>query len=81
MNEIDEKNMSVRYSYHDGFIMDNYYKSLTSKLQAIPKDKGCIVKWSFEYEKINDDAPDANVHIDFLLAISKDMDAHLCRAS
>ncbi|XP_057249091.1 kirola [Beta vulgaris subsp. vulgaris] len=80
MNEIDEKGMSVRYSYHDGFIMEKYYKSLTSKVQAIPKGKGCIVKWSFEYEKMKEDAPDANVYVDFMLAMSKDMCAYLCKA-
>ncbi|KMS99105.1 hypothetical protein BVRB_2g047870 [Beta vulgaris subsp. vulgaris] len=80
MNEIDEKAMSIRYSYHDGFVMEKYYKSFTSKVQAIPKGKGCTVKWSFEYEKIQEEAPDANVYVDFMLDMSKDMDAHLCAA-
>ncbi|XP_057522924.1 MLP-like protein 28 [Amaranthus tricolor] len=78
--EIDEKNKLVRYKYFDGLITEKYYKTLQSKLQVIPKGNGCIVKWSIEYEKINEDSPDANVYIDFLIAIAKDGDAYLCKA-
>ncbi|XP_021735424.1 MLP-like protein 34 [Chenopodium quinoa] len=80
IDEIDEKNRTVKYSYHDGFIMEKYYKSFTATMQATPKsgNKGCIITWCFEYEKMNDDAPNANMYLDFMLSMANDMDAHLC---
>uniref|UniRef100_A0A803LBT4 Bet v I/Major latex protein domain-containing protein n=1 Tax=Chenopodium quinoa TaxID=63459 RepID=A0A803LBT4_CHEQI len=81
VDQIDEQNKSVTHSYHEGYIMENYYKTFYSTMQAIPKgdNKGCIIKWSFVYEKMNKDAPEATVYIDFMLAMAKDIDAYLCK--
>ncbi|KAL2943850.1 Kirola [Bienertia sinuspersici] len=73
IEEIDEENKFVRYSYNDGLILKNFYKTLSSKIQVASKGEGCIVKWSFEYEKKNEDVPDPKLYIDFLLGVAKDI--------
>ncbi|CAO2814427.1 unnamed protein product [Amaranthus hypochondriacus] len=81
VKEIDEKKRYTRYTYHEGLIMENYYNSFEAKMEVTKNgnaNNGCIVKWSFEYEKKNKDAPDANVYIHFMLSMAKDVDAHLC---
>ncbi|XP_074287009.1 MLP-like protein 43 [Silene latifolia] len=80
--EIDETNKFVIYNYFEGLgVLRSNFKYLKSKIQVIPKgDEGCIVKWSFEYEKKSDDAPDASLYIDFLLDCTKNLDARLCAA-
>ena len=62
--------------------MENYYKSFEAKMEVTKNGNGngCIVEWSFEDEKKNKDAPDANVYIHFMLAMAKAVDAHLCMA-
>ncbi|KAL2897754.1 MLP-like protein 43 [Bienertia sinuspersici] len=79
VEELDVEKRVITYSCHDGFIMKNYYKTLKSKMQVTPKsetNEGCIVKWSFEYEKMNEDVHEPNVYIDFLLELAKDVDAY-----
>ncbi|KAL9235851.1 hypothetical protein vseg_010590 [Gypsophila vaccaria] len=78
--EVNEKSMFVRYDYLDGHILRNYYNNFKSMFQVIRNNEGCYVKWSFEYEKKSEDAPNAEIFIDFLLDVAKDMDAHLCHA-
>ncbi|KAK9742134.1 hypothetical protein RND81_03G150700 [Saponaria officinalis] len=77
--EIDDDNKIVSYDYTEGHgQLRSNYKSLKSKIQAIPKGEGCIVKWSFEYEKKCENVPDARIYIDFLLDCAKNIDARLC---
>ncbi|KAH9604966.1 hypothetical protein KSS87_001783 [Heliosperma pusillum] len=79
--EIDEKNKFVIYNYFEGQgVLRSDYKSLKSKIQVIPKAEGCIVKWTFEYEKKSDDVPDAIIYVHFLLDCAKNIDARLCGA-
>ncbi|KAL2926705.1 MLP-like protein 34 [Bienertia sinuspersici] len=57
--------------------MKKYYNTFNSKIQVVVNNvnDGCIVKWSFEYEKMNENAPQPKMYIDFLLATAKDIDA------
>ncbi|KAK9706941.1 hypothetical protein RND81_07G162500 [Saponaria officinalis] len=80
--EVSEKNKWVRYEYLDGQVLRNYYSELKSKFEVIPNgEEGCLVKWSLEYEKKSEDAPNADIYVHFMLGVAKDMDAHLCSAS
>ncbi|KNA20603.1 hypothetical protein SOVF_050850 [Spinacia oleracea] len=65
IEEIDKEKRYVKYSCHDGLMMKEYYKSLMSKIEATPncEGQGCIVKWSFEYEKLNENAPEPDIYI------------------
>ncbi|KMT19585.1 hypothetical protein BVRB_1g012010 [Beta vulgaris subsp. vulgaris] len=77
IEEVNEEKRCVEYSHHGGLMMDKYYKTFKSKFQVTPKKEGCIVKWSFEYEKINENISEPK-YIDFLLGAAKDVDACLC---
>ncbi|CAO2825923.1 unnamed protein product [Amaranthus hypochondriacus] len=82
VEELDVKNKKMKYSYPDGFIA----KNIKSHMHAIPKEdgSGCIVKWAFEYEKMNNvegDLPEAKIYIDYLLDLAKGIDAQLCSHS
>lgn len=80
IEESNEEKRYFKYSYHDGLILKNYYKTFKSKFQVVPKEEGCIVKWRFDYEKMNENVPEPNMYIDFLLGTAKDVDACLCSA-
>uniref|UniRef100_A0A803LBS8 Bet v I/Major latex protein domain-containing protein n=2 Tax=Chenopodium quinoa TaxID=63459 RepID=A0A803LBS8_CHEQI len=81
VEELDEENKLVRYSYHDGQILKSFYKTLKSMIQITPKGEGCIVKWSCEYEKMNEDVPEPNAYLDFMLDVAKDIDGFLCKGA
>ncbi|KAL4361777.1 hypothetical protein GQ457_04G009670 [Hibiscus cannabinus] len=54
------------------------YKSLLATLQVFPKNggSGSVVRWTLEYEKLHQGiAP--QTFLQFLLDVSKDMDAHI----
>lgn len=57
-----------------------HYKALKATVQATPKDVGCMVKWSLEYEKKNRDVTTPNHLVDFAVSVSKDIDGHLVSA-
>ncbi|XP_021739206.1 MLP-like protein 28 [Chenopodium quinoa] len=78
VEECDKENKLVSYNYLGGHIVEQYYKTLKSRIQAIPKDEGCTVKWTLEYEKMNENAPEADLYTDYLLGTAKDIDACLC---
>ena len=53
------------------------YKSFKVTLQANPKDKGCLVHWTMEYEKLKGHIPDPHSLMQVVVDLSKDLDAHL----
>lgn len=61
-----------------GDLMEEY-KSFRITFQAIPKEngEGSRVHWIFEYEKLHDEIVHPETLLDFLVALSKDIDAHL----
>ncbi|XP_021738846.1 MLP-like protein 31 [Chenopodium quinoa] len=78
IEECDIENKVVSYSYLGGHIVEHCYKTVKSKMQATPKDGGCTVKWTIEYEKMNKNVPDADIYVNYLLGIAKDIGACLC---
>ncbi|KAF5191338.1 Mlp-like protein [Thalictrum thalictroides] len=54
---VDDVNKVLGYSVIDGELM-THYKSLKGKVEVVPKGEGSLVKWSFEFEKANDEVPD-----------------------
>lgn len=57
-----------------------YCKSFKCTLRCIPRDEGSLIRWTFEYEILKDKIPDntfPNILINFVVALSKDLDAHL----
>ncbi|CAH2080676.1 unnamed protein product [Thlaspi arvense] len=77
---IDDENKSITFNVLDGDMLQNY-KSLKAFLQVTGKeDKGALVKWTIEYEKTNENAPDPDKYMDLVVSMTKDIDQHLLKA-
>lgn len=73
---IDYKNMFNSYKVIEGELL-NVYKSFRFLFQVTPKaDGGSMAKWSVEYEKKNEDTPDAHAFIPYLVDFTKEVDAY-----
>ncbi|KAJ7954248.1 MLP-like protein [Quillaja saponaria] len=57
-----------------------HYNSYKVTLQVTPKGAVGLVRWSWEYEKLNDDAPEPIKYLEFLVNITKKIEAHLIKA-
>ncbi|XP_022735097.1 MLP-like protein 31 [Durio zibethinus] len=75
---VDPKNMSITHRVLEGDLLEEF-KSFVAVIQATPstKGKGCVVRWVFEYEKLNKDVAAPQSMLEFLLEVSKDMGTHL----
>ncbi|XP_074309764.1 MLP-like protein 31 [Silene latifolia] len=69
---IDVENMKIIRSIIDGEIM-THYKSLKMQLQPISKGNGksCVMMFSLEYEKMDEDAPDPTEFFNFVHNVFK----------
>ncbi|XP_061357305.1 MLP-like protein 31 isoform X2 [Gastrolobium bilobum] len=68
------------WSYTIGDI-DQHYKIFKLNLQVIDKSGGgSTVKWTIEYEKINDNVEPPYGYLDHLTKLTKDSDDHLLGA-
>ncbi|CAL5354849.1 hypothetical protein CsSME_00043317 [Camellia sinensis var. sinensis] len=79
VESIDDENKVVTFNVVEGEIMQ-CYKSFKSILQVIEKGEGALVKWTIEYEKVNENAPTPDKYLDFGVGVTKDIDAHLVKA-
>ncbi|OAY25251.1 MLP-like protein 43 [Manihot esculenta] len=76
IENIDDVNLSTTYKVIEGDILKEY-KSIKGTVQATPKEKGSLVRWTLEYEKLNENIPDPHTLLEFLIHCSKDISAHL----
>ncbi|XP_021727399.1 MLP-like protein 423 [Chenopodium quinoa] len=77
---VDEAKKTVGYSVVEGDIL-TFYKSFKAQLAVEPKDEGSLVKWSCEFEKAKDDAPDPEIIFKaFAVKTFQDLDAYLLKA-
>ncbi|KAF2316805.1 hypothetical protein GH714_042146 [Hevea brasiliensis] len=76
---IDDVNFSTTFKVVEGDLLKDY-KSFKLIVQATPKEKGSLVHWTLEYEKINENTPDPNTLLEFVVHCSKDIAAHLTQA-
>lgn len=54
------------------------YKNWKATFQSTAKDENSsIVKHILEFEKLKEDVPVPNVYLDFMVAVTKDIEAHL----
>ncbi|XP_062146193.1 MLP-like protein 31 [Alnus glutinosa] len=73
---IDDTNKSITFKVIEGDLLKEY-KDFVIVVQATPKGEGNLVHWTMEYEKLKDDIPEPNSLLQFLIDVSKDIDAHL----
>ncbi|KAL2903186.1 hypothetical protein RDABS01_019528 [Bienertia sinuspersici] len=81
IDAVDEEKRFVAYSVIEGGVL-NFYKFFKAQLQVEPKGEGSLVKWSCEFEKAKDDAPNPEVIFkDFAVKTFKDVEEHLLKAN
>ena len=72
---LDEVNKSITFELIDGEVT-KYFKSFKATLEAGGVN---TVKWSVEYDKVNEDVPHPHSHLQFLGTMAKDIDAYLLK--
>ncbi|KAJ9153085.1 hypothetical protein P3X46_026569 [Hevea brasiliensis] len=77
--EIDEENKIVKLIGLDGDVF-KIYKVYNGIWHATPKGEGSLAKLTLEYEKLNETAPAPHIYMDFMISMTKDIDAGLVQA-
>ncbi|XP_012078670.2 MLP-like protein 31 [Jatropha curcas] len=78
VERIDNVNLSTTFKVIDGDLLKEN-KSFKITVKATPKGTGSVVHWTLEYEKLNKNIPDPHSFLQFLIEVSKDIDAHLTK--
>ncbi|KAK6922219.1 Bet v I/Major latex protein, partial [Dillenia turbinata] len=79
IDAIDEKNHSITFELIGGEVT-KYFKSFKATIQFTADPDMNLVKCSLEFEKANEDVPTPYSHLDFLVSMSKEVDAYLLKA-
>ncbi|KAJ6431706.1 hypothetical protein OIU84_019062 [Salix udensis] len=73
---IDDVKLSTTFKVIGGDITTEF-KEFIFIVQATPKGEGsCLVHWTVEYEKLNENVPDPRAMLELLIDISKDIEEH-----
>ncbi|XP_021774943.1 MLP-like protein 31 [Chenopodium quinoa] len=72
---IDEENKLVRFKIIEGDLL-NEFKTFTLTVQVIPMGDITGVKWTAEFDTIDDKGHYPTKLIDFCIAVSRDIEAH-----
>ncbi|XP_017970708.1 PREDICTED: MLP-like protein 328 [Theobroma cacao] len=77
---VDEANKSVTLVALEAHVMEEF-KSYKIVFGVTPmSDQSSVVKITLDYEKLNENIPDPNQYLQFLMNVIKDIDAHLLKA-
>ncbi|KAL2901728.1 Kirola, partial [Bienertia sinuspersici] len=71
---IDEEKL-VRFKNIEGSLLEEY-KSFISTMQVINKGEITTVKWTLEFEKLDDYGPYPTKVMDFVIGMTRDVEAH-----
>ncbi|KAL3751227.1 MLP-like protein 31 [Eucalyptus grandis] len=79
--EVDDANKSITFNIMEGDILKEF-KSFKATGQAAAKadGNGSTVKWTLDYEKLNESVAEPKSYTDAVVKITKDVDAHLLNA-
>ncbi|MCL7049418.1 hypothetical protein MKW94_024910 [Papaver nudicaule] len=74
-----DETRTIHHSAVGGDVM-NDYKKFNEELVVNPKadGHGSIVKWTIDYEKINEDSPVPIPYLAFLNQVTEGVNSHLC---
>ena len=64
----------------EGDLME-HHKEFKFIMQVSPKDKGSVVHWTLVYEKLHENIPDSYSMLEFVAALSRDVDVALRAAN
>ncbi|KAJ9563787.1 hypothetical protein OSB04_008947 [Centaurea solstitialis] len=76
VEELDEKNHKIVMKVIEGDLLGDLYKSFKLIFHVEPKGDGQLAVWTLEFEKLNKNVPYPTAFMDFLLDVTRDMDAH-----
>ncbi|XP_059592220.1 MLP-like protein 34 [Vitis vinifera] len=79
VERVDEENKTVTMNVVEGDIV-KYFKIFKCTIQVTVKDKGSLVTWSVEYEKLNESGPAPDAYLNFAMGIVENVDAYLLKA-
>ncbi|KAI6686052.1 hypothetical protein NL676_031965 [Syzygium grande] len=76
--EVDDANKVLTFNVIEGDLMEEFktFKAIV-KMTAKSDGRGSLVKWTLDYEKLNEDVADPNAYIDLDAKLTKDTDAYL----
>ncbi|MCL7024364.1 hypothetical protein MKW94_001659 [Papaver nudicaule] len=79
---VDDTTRTIVHSVFDGEIIE-VYKKLDATLCVTPNatGHGCLVHWTIEYEKVNEDCPTPIAYLDLVDKMTKDLDSRLCSSA
>ncbi|KAL4356034.1 hypothetical protein AHAS_Ahas09G0046300 [Arachis hypogaea] len=78
IEDIDKEDNKISFRVLEGDLLKHHYKSFKFLLHAVPKKKGgCMVRWTMEYEKINENTPDPHTMMQLVVDVSKQVEVHL----
>ncbi|XP_041011397.1 MLP-like protein 43 [Juglans microcarpa x Juglans regia] len=77
---IDDEKLSVTFKVIGGTFVESF-KSFKFISQAFPKKEGSLVRWTYEYEKLNADIPDPKDLLQFAADITREIDDTLMKIS
>ncbi|RZC86228.1 hypothetical protein C5167_007416 [Papaver somniferum] len=79
---VDHKNMSITFTVTEGLLKDDY-TSFANTLTTTPAHSdgnyNCLVKWSAQYQKANEDVPDPTYFMKMLEDFTKELDTNLLK--
>ncbi|KAJ4709990.1 MLP protein [Melia azedarach] len=76
IEEIDDEKNLTTFKVIEGHLLEKY-KNFHITVQAIQKEEGSLVKWTFKYEKQSEDVPDPQGIVRLANNMTKDVEAHL----
>ncbi|KAL1293478.1 hypothetical protein HN51_054134 [Arachis hypogaea] len=77
IEDIDKEDNKMSFRELEGDLL-NHYKSFKFLLHAVPNKKGgCMVRWTMEYEKINENTSDPHTMMQLVVDVSKQVEVHL----
>ena len=80
VSSIDDENRSLTMDILEGDVL-KIYKSFKAKIQFNDVDNGkSKVIWALEYEKATENAPEPDHYVNFVVKMSKGLDAELRKA-
>ncbi|XP_019094623.1 PREDICTED: MLP-like protein 34, partial [Camelina sativa] len=79
--KIEVENKSVSFLALEGDVLKQY-KSYRIRLDVVPKDdRVCIAKWTWEYEKLNEDVRPPTRYTAFVAEYTRDLETRLLSES
>ncbi|XP_026428106.1 major latex protein 146-like [Papaver somniferum] len=75
----NDETRTLHHRVFEGDLMKDYKKfDLIIEVNPKPIGKGCVVTWTIEYEKMNEDSPAPFAYLTFCNQVIVDMNKHLC---